>query len=212
MTFDDFRAHTSSIHATSLVEEPCRIGERTSVLPFAHVMPHVVIGQDCVVGHRVTVHSGVMVGDDVRLMANSVLISGLIIENGVYCGPNIVFAPPRRVRSGLAPLSQVSPTLVRQGASIGPNTTVVAGHTMGRFCLIEAGTVVDRPIPDYAIVMGNPLTLKGWRCQCGETLAFGGKTTLTECGFCGQHYQQLAEYSLVKINRPDSAKQDRRGA
>lgn len=208
---DDHRAETAFIHESSYVDAPCRIGEHTSVMHFSHIMSHTVIGNHCHVGRNVMVASGVLVGDHVRVMNNSQLNSGVILENEVYIGPSTVFTESRQVRANNKNLSRISPTLVRHGTQIGANTTVASGFTIGRFAFVEAGTVVDSNVPDFAVVYGNPLKFAGWRCQCGHMIA--GASDLKspqpqdefQCSYCSRRYLRQAKWKLILLTQQEGA-------
>jgi len=217
---EDHRAETAFIHESSYVDTPCRIGEHTSILHFSHIMAHAIIGNHCFIGRNVTVASGVLLGDNVRVMNNAQLNSGVILENEVYCGSSVVFTENRYVRATPKNISRVSPTLVRQGAQLGPNTTVASGFTIGRFAFIEAGTIVDSNIPDFAVVYGNPLKFAGWRCECGQSLPMqspeaAGKSSQGEsqkqveseiaCSFCHKRYQRQSKWKILQLTQGDAA-------
>ncbi len=192
--FDNHRGVSTYIHESSIVEQPCQIGDNTQIMAFTHIMAHAIIGQWCHIGHHVTMASGVVLGNQVRVMNNALLNSGVILEDGVYCGPSTVFAPPNRIRGFQKNVSKISPTVIRTGASIGPNTTITSGITVGQYAFVEAGTVIDRNIQDFALVYGNPLQFGGWRCECGEALSFPEKDPgkLSTCDACHQRYQMKA--------------------
>jgi len=205
----DYRAETAYIHESSYVDAPCRIGEHTAILHFTHVMPHAIIGDHCHIGRNVTISSGVLVGNHVKVMNNVQLSSGVILENDVYCGPCVTFADNRHVRAIPQNISRISPTLVRQGAQLGPNATVASGFTIGRFAFIEAGTIVDRNIPDFAIVYGNPLKFAGWRCECGQSLNLhsssvsrsGNSETTVTCAYCGKRYERQSKWKVLQLTQ-----------
>lgn len=217
--FEDHRAETAFIHESSYVDAPCRIGEHTSILHFSHVMGHTIIGSYCQIGRNVTVASGVFVGDNVRVMNNAQLNSGVILENGVYCGPNTVFTENKFVRANTKNISRISPTLVRHGAQIGANTTVASGSTIGRFAFIEAGTVIDRNIPDFAVAYGNPLKLAGWRCECGQAILLNAaapekshgetqdKAQEVHCSSCGRLYLRQSKWKVLQLARAEATGQ-----
>ena len=210
----DHRAETAYIHESSYVDTPCRIGEHTSVLHFSHIMSHAIIGDYCLIGRNVTIASGVLVGNHVKVMNNVQLNSGVILENDVYCGPCVTFTENRYVRAIPNNISRVSPTLVRQGAQLGPNSTVASGFTIGRFSFIEAGTIVDRNIPDFAIAYGNPLKFAGWRCECGQSLNLQSSTasrshqhpepgSTVACAYCGRRYQRQSKWKVLQLTQED---------
>jgi UDP-2-acetamido-3-amino-2,3-dideoxy-glucuronate N-acetyltransferase len=209
--FEDQRAETAFIHESSYVDTPCRIGEHTSIMHFSHVMAHTIIGNHCFIGRNVSIASGVFLGDSVRVMHNAQLNSGVILENEVYCGPATVFTENRHVRAETKNISRISPTLVRRGAQIGPNTTVASGFTIGRFAFIEAGTVIDSNIPDFAIVYGNPLKFAGWRCECGQSLPSLKDTTSEEeilCSYCSRRYLRQSKWKVLQLNTQGEASLD----
>jgi UDP-2-acetamido-3-amino-2,3-dideoxy-glucuronate N-acetyltransferase len=210
----DHRAETAYVHESSYIDAPCRIGEHTSVLHFSHIMSHSIIGDFCLIGRNVTIASGVLVGNHVKVMNNVQLNSGVILENDVYCGPCVTFTENRYVRAIPKNISRVSPTLVRQGAQLGPNTTVASGFTIGRFAFIEAGTIVDRNIPDFAIVYGNPLKFAGWRCECGQSLHLQSSSasrsqksqepeTSVTCVYCGRRYERQSKWKVLQLTQGD---------
>ncbi len=195
MVFEDHRDDSAYIHESSYVDSPCRIGKNTAVLHFTHIMPHSIIGDNCHIGHHVTIASGVMIGNNVKVMNNALLNSGVILEDSVYCGASTVFNPISHLRGKRKSISRISPTLVREGANIGPNSSVAAGVVIGRYSFVEACTVIDRNIPDYALVTGNPLKFRSWRCACGEILRFEEKTA--RCRHCGDIYIRPSRYRVV---------------
>jgi UDP-2-acetamido-3-amino-2,3-dideoxy-glucuronate N-acetyltransferase len=207
----DYRADTAYIHESSYVDAPCRIGEHTAILHFTHIMSRTIIGDHCHIGRNVSIASGVLVGNHVKVMNNAQLNGGVILENSVYCGPSVTFTDNRNVRAVSQGISKVSPTLVRQGAHLGPNATVSSGFTIGRFSFIEAGTIVDRNIPDFAIVCGNPLKFAGWRCECGQSLvsqsdpsSHSSEVSMT-CAHCGRRYQRQSKWKVLQLAQEDSA-------
>lgn len=206
--FEAHRADTAYVHESSYIEDPCRIGEHTSILHFSHIMAHAVIGNHCLIGRNVGIASGVLVGDNVRVMHNSQLNSGVILENSVYCGPSVVFAESRFIRANPRNISRITPTLVRRGAQLGPNSTVASGSTIGRYAFIEAGTIVDRNIPDFAVVYGNPLKVAGWRCECGHTLPLNATDEDAQeirCSYCSRQYARQSRWKILQLNRGDTA-------
>lgn len=201
---EEQRAESAFIHESSFVDTPCRIGEHTSIMHFSHVAAHTIIGNSCFIGHNVTIAAGVLLGDHVRVMNNAQLNSGVIMENTVYCGANTVFVDNRHVRSHNTNISRISPTLVRHGAQIGPHSTVSSGFTIGRFSFIEAGTVIDRNVPDFAVVYGNPLKFIGWRCECGQTMPTSPHKAQQDeeftCSYCGRTYLRQSKWKLLQLS------------
>ncbi|MEM0951444.1 MAG: acyltransferase [Cyanobacteria bacterium P01_H01_bin.74] len=194
---DDTAESGIFIHETSTVEPPSQIGANTTVHQFSHVMSNAIIGRSCKIGRNVTIESGVMVGNFVDIMHNSQINSGVIVEDNVYCGFSVVFEDTRRIRATPKTISQVSPTIVRKGASIGANTTVASGNTIGQFSFIEAGSIVDRNIPDFAVACGNPIQLIGWRCKCGQALTLKKNQKAVKCNYCNRHYNRQSQWKLI---------------
>lgn len=208
--YQEGTAKSAHIHESSYVDFPCQIGENTEIMRFSHVMAHSIIGNNCLIGNNVTVASGVYIANNVQVMNNTSLNSGVILEDNVYCGASTVFTENKWLRSDRATdlsRSQVAPTIVRQGAKIGANTTVGSGIRIGKFAFVEAGTVIDSHVPDFAIVYGNPLKFAGWQCQCGKTLAFdetsftkeGSHPQTIECANCGRVYAQTGQFQVIPV-------------
>jgi UDP-2-acetamido-3-amino-2,3-dideoxy-glucuronate N-acetyltransferase len=180
------------VHESSYVDQPCRIGQGTMIWHFCHVMKDCEIGERCRIGQNVVVSPGVRVGNNVKIQNNVSLYSGVILEDDVFCGPSMVFTNvtiPRSAYPRNRP-EDYAQTLVKKGATIGANATVVCGITIGRHAFIGAGSVVTRDVPDYALVYGNPARLRGWACECGLKLAFGGGAAACACG---KQYRQAGD-------------------
>jgi len=186
------------IHETAYVDEPCQIGHGTYIMHFSHVMAHSIIGHHCQIGHHVTVSEGVVLGNNVKLMHNTVLTTGVILEEDVVCGPSTVFAPLKHIRGQGGNISTLQPTLIKRGTLLGPNTTVANGFTVGQYSVVEAGSVVDRNIPDFALVCGNPVQFVGWRCVCGSSLQFTIAETTT-CPRCSKKYARQSPHRIVPL-------------
>ena len=184
------------IHETSLVEKPVDIGEGTNIWHFSHIMPDVTIGRDCVIGQNAFIGRGVKIGNNVKIENNVSVFDGVTLENDVFCGPACVFTNVKRPRSRISQNGNFTPTLVRQGATIGANATIVCGNTIGRYALIGAGSVVTTGVPDYALAHGNPARIQGWVCQCGARLDFD-QNSLGLCLECGARYQKLGQEEVV---------------
>lgn len=187
------------IHESAYVDAPCQIGHGTKVLHFTHIKPHAVIGHNCTIGANVTIDSGVLIGNYVQVMNNVNLASGVILEDNVYFGPCALIIPLKYVRGGTAHISALQPALVKHGANIGANATIASGMTVGRYAFVESGSVVDRHVPNYAVMVGNPLQLVGWRCECGEILPVKDIDTITDCKRCGKHYHLKDEQELIRL-------------
>jgi UDP-2-acetamido-3-amino-2,3-dideoxy-glucuronate N-acetyltransferase len=174
------------IHPSSYVDEPCQIGEGTKIWHFSHVMKNSRIGANCNIGQNVLVSTDVVLGSNVKIQNNVSLYTGVLCEDDVFMGPSCVFTNVINPRSFIERKSEYRQTLVRQGASIGANATIVCGHTIGRYAFIGAGSVVTKDVPDYAFVYGVPARLMGYVCQCAEKLDFVDDRA--KCAACGREY------------------------
>jgi UDP-2-acetamido-3-amino-2,3-dideoxy-glucuronate N-acetyltransferase len=180
-------------HATACIDAGAVIGAGTRIWHYTHVMPDTVIGRNCNLGQNVVVSPGCRLGDNVKVQNNVSIYSGVVIEDDVFCGPSMVFTNVINPRSHIARKHEYRDTLVRRGASIGANATVVCGHTLGRYCFIGAGAVVTRDVPDYGLVYGNPARLHGHVCYCGEKLPVSVKILnrkRIECKACQRAYSK----------------------
>jgi UDP-2-acetamido-3-amino-2,3-dideoxy-glucuronate N-acetyltransferase len=184
------RVAETFIHESSYVDEGCTIGEGTRIWHFCHVMKDATIGRGCNIGQNVVVSPKVTIGNNVKIQNNVSLYTGVILEDDVFCGPSMVFTNVVNPRSHVSRKDEYRETLVKQGASLGANSTVVCGHTIGRYAFIGAGAVVTKDVPDYALVVGNPGRISGWMCQCGVKLAAGSQPPAqAQCGACGTKYR-----------------------
>jgi len=184
------RVADTFIHESSYVDEGCTIGEGTRIWHFCHVMKDATIGRGCNIGQNVVVSPKVTIGNNVKIQNNVSLYTGVILEDDVFCGPSMVFTNVVNPRSHVSRKDEYRETLVKQGASLGANSTVVCGHTIGRYAFIGAGAVVTKDVPDYALIVGNPGRISGWMCQCGVKLAAGSQPPVQgQCGACGTTYR-----------------------
>lgn len=174
------------IHPQSLVEEGASIGAGTRVWAFAHILPEAIVGVDCNLCDHTFIENAVRIGDRVTIKSGVYLWDGIEVEDEVFIGPAAVFSNDRFPRSKRYPAQFAKTTLCR-GCSIGANATVLPGVRVGRWAMVGAGSVVTRDVADHALVYGNPTTLQGWVCSCGERLAFGS-TSITTCE-CGKSYR-----------------------
>jgi UDP-2-acetamido-3-amino-2,3-dideoxy-glucuronate N-acetyltransferase len=170
-------------HSSVVVDEPCQIGAGTKIWHFSHVMPNSKIGERCSLGQNVNVASGVTIGDNVKIQNNVSLYTGVELEDDVFCGPSMVFTNVITPRSHVNRKSEYQRTLVRRGASLGANSTIVCGVTVGRYAFVGAGAVVTKDVADHALVVGVPARQIGWVCGCGVRLEVrDGSGTCAQCG------------------------------
>jgi len=176
------------VHESAYVDEPSSIGEGTKIWHFSHVMPHATIGRNCSIGQNVFIAPRVRIGDNVKIQNNVSVYEGVVLEDDVFCGPSMVFTNIVTPRSRFPrnKSDDYRKTLVRRGASIGANATILCGVTIGEHALVGAGAVVTRDIPPYALVFGNPARVRGYACECGATLAFDYEGP--RCPACGAIY------------------------
>jgi len=188
-----------TVHPSSFVDDGCEIGDGTKIWHFCHIMPRAKIGRGCNIGQNVVVSPDVIVGNNVKVQNNVSLYTGVILEDDVFCGPSMVFTNVVNPRSHVSRKDEYQRTLVKRGASIGANSTIVCGHTIGQYAFIGAGAVVTRDVPDFALIVGNPGRITGWMCACGIKLA-SGKTppAAAQCASCGSHYRASGD-ALTRI-------------
>ena len=159
-------------HHTAIVDEGAQIGENTAIWHFSHIMKGAVVGQNCVVGQNVFIASDVIIGNGVKIQNNVSVFSGVICENDVFLGPSCVFTNVINPRSAISRKNQFRKTLVKKGASIGANATVICGNTIGEYAMVGAGSVVTKDVPPYALIAGNPGRQIGWVSEYGNRLEF----------------------------------------
>jgi UDP-2-acetamido-3-amino-2,3-dideoxy-glucuronate N-acetyltransferase len=189
------------VHESSFVDEPCVIGRGTKIWHFCHIMNGSVIGENCNIGQNVVISKGCVVGNNVKIQNNVSVYTGVVLEDDVFCGPSAVFTNVVNPRSHVPRKDEYKQTLVRRGASIGANATVVCGVTLGRYSFIGAGAVVTRDVPDYATVFGSPARLRGWMCACGIKLGLSASNDSLEtatCRACQRRYRK--EGIIVREN------------
>jgi len=183
------------IHPTAIADEGCEIGPGTKIWHFSHIMNNCVIGANCNLGQNVVVSPGVVLGRNVKVQNNVSIYSGVTCEDDVFLGPSMVFTNIINPRSAVVRRDQYAKTLVKKGATIGANATVICGHTIGEYALIGAGAVVTKDVPSYALVVGNPARQMGWVSEYGHTLKFNGKG-VAECPESKEKY--ILENKQVK--------------
>ncbi len=176
------------VHPTAVVDEPAEIGRGTQIWHFSHVMSGTKIGENCIIGQNVFIGAGAVLGNNIKIQNNVSVYDSVVLEDDVFCGPSMVFTNVFNPRSFISRKKEFRKTLVKKGATIGANATVVCGNAIGQYAFIGAGSVVTKNVPDYALVYGNPGKVKGWICQCAVEIAFrSGKAT---CRVCGKKYKK----------------------
>lgn len=172
------------VHESSYVDDGCEVGAGTKIWHFSHIMPGSKIGEYCNIGQNVVVAANVVLGNNVKVQNNVSIYEGVVCEDDVFLGPSMVFTNVINPRSAIVRKHEYKKTLVKKGASIGANATIVCGYTIGKFALIGAGAIVTKSVPDYALVVGNPGRQKGWVSEYGHPLHFDelGKATCSESG------------------------------
>ena len=169
-----------SAHPTAIIDEGSSIGKGTKIWHFSHIMPNCTIGQNCNIGQNVVVSPDVVLGNNVKVQNNVSIYTGVICEDDVFLGPSMVFTNVINPRSAVVRKSEYKKTLVKKGASIGANATIVCGITLGEFCFIGAGAVVTKDVRRYELVLGNPARHAGWMSEFGHKLKFGADG-IAEC-------------------------------
>ena len=174
------------VHESSYVDEGVQIGEGTQIWHFSHILKSSRIGKDCKIGQNVMIGPEVTVGHGCKIQNNVSIYKGITLEDEVFCGPSMVFTNVMNPRSAISRMAELKKTLVKKGATIGANATILCGITVGRYAFIGAGAVVTRDVPDYALIYGNKGELKGWMCECGVKLNFSGARA--KCAECAKKY------------------------
>ena len=174
-------------HESAFIDDGVEIGENTTIWHVSHVLKNSKIGKNCRIGQNVVIGPGAVVGDGVKIQNNVSVYEGVTLEDDVFCGPSMVFTNVYNPRSEIRRMDEVRPTLVRRGASLGANCTIVCGVTVGTYAFVGAGTVVIRDVPDFGLVVGNPGRLVGWMCVCGNRIEFDGDGA-GACPACQRRY------------------------
>jgi UDP-2-acetamido-3-amino-2,3-dideoxy-glucuronate N-acetyltransferase len=176
------------VHESSYVDAGAVVGKGTKIWHFCHVMPGAEIGERCSLGQNVVVMPGTKIGTNVKIQNNVSIYEGVVLEDDVFCGPSCVFTNVTTPRSHVSRKGEYVRTLVRRGASIGANATVVCGVTLGEYAFIGAGAVVTSDVPSHALMVGVPARRVGWMCECGERLHVSGERAA--CDRCGAAYRE----------------------
>lgn len=184
-------------HETAVIDEGSKIGNGTRIWHFSHIMKESHIGENCNIGQNVVVSPGVVLGNNVKVQNNVSIYTGVVCEDDVFLGPSMVFTNILNPRSAVIRRDQYVTTLVRRGASIGANATVICGNTIGEYALIGAGAVITRDVRPYALVVGNPARQTGWVSEYGHKLSFDNDG-LAICPESGQKYK-LKDETVKRI-------------
>ncbi|MFY7669366.1 MAG: acyltransferase [Crocinitomicaceae bacterium] len=185
-------------HESAYVDEGCQIGDGTKIWHFSHIMNNCILGENCNIGQNVVVSPDVVLGRNVKVQNNVSIYTGVVCEDDVFLGPSMVFTNVTNPRSGVNRRGQYSKTIVKKGASIGANATIVCGHDIGKYAFVGAGSVVTKHIPDYALVVGNPARQIGWMSEFGHRLTFN-EVGIAVCPESDEKYE-LKNNQVKKYN------------
>jgi UDP-2-acetamido-3-amino-2,3-dideoxy-glucuronate N-acetyltransferase len=191
------------VHPSAVVDEGASIGPGTKIWHFCHVMAGAKIGANVVLGQNCFVADGAVIGDGCHIQNNVSLFAGVVLQERVFCGPSVVFTNVLTPRAGVDRHAEFAPTLVRQGATLGANCTVLCGNTIGEYAMVAAGAVVTRDVPPYRLVVGVPARAIGWVCWCGQLLRFPEERVgvVTNCGRCGEPYAIGEDGGIRRVDR-----------
>ena len=179
-------------HPSAIIDQPCEIGSETKIWHFAHICAHSKIGTHCIFGQNTMVAANVIIGDNVKVQNNVSIYSGTIVESDVFLGPSCVLTNVKNPRAQVNRHSLYERTIIRRGATIGANATILCGVTLGRYCFIGAGSVVTKDVPDYALVIGVPARLRGWMSRHGHVLLPDASGVMV-CPESGLRYEMCPE-------------------
>jgi UDP-2-acetamido-3-amino-2,3-dideoxy-glucuronate N-acetyltransferase len=185
------------VHPTATIDPGAEIGEGTKIWHYSHIMNGAKIGKNCVLGQNVFIGRNVKIGDNVKIQNNVSVYEGVELEDYVFCGPSMVFTNVINPRSEIERKNEFRRTLVRRGATLGANCTIICGVTIGKYAFVGAGAVVTKDVPDYALVVGVPARLVGWICECGYKLSFERFQAI--CSYCGKKYRKISEMQIERI-------------
>lgn len=191
-------------HPTAIIDNDAKIGDKTSVWHYSHIMSSASVGASCTIGQNVFIAANVLVGDHVKIQNNVSLYEGVELEDYVFCGPSMVFTnvlSPRCLYPQRGSQFYLK-TLVKRGASIGANATILCGTTIGSHAMIGAGSVVTHDVPDYALVIGVPARFSGWVCECGKRLS-SNQPDVFYCSSCNKSYKHDSENNLLQESKTE---------
>ncbi|MBN2524390.1 MAG: N-acetyltransferase [Bacteroidales bacterium] len=184
-------------HATAVIDDGCKIGTGTKIWHFSHIMTGCIVGERCNIGQNVVVSPGVILGSNVKVQNNVSIYSGVICEDNVFLGPSMVFTNIPNPRSAIVRRNEYMKTLVKKGATIGANATILCGNTIGKYALVGAGAVITKDVLPYALVVGNPANQIGWVSEYGHTLSFN-KEGIAICPESKEKYR-LIDNKIQKL-------------
>ena len=192
------RPPTCFVHESAFIDDAVEIGEGTTIWHVSHVLRNSWIGKNCRIGQNVVIGQQVSIGNGVKIQNNVSVYEGVTLEDDVFCGPSMVFTNVYNPRSEIRRMDELRPTLVRRGATLGANCTIVCGVTIGQYAFVGAGAVVVKDAPDFALVVGNPARIIGWMCTCGNRINFEGQGEIGTCRECGQTYRNVDHKVSIK--------------
>jgi UDP-2-acetamido-3-amino-2,3-dideoxy-glucuronate N-acetyltransferase len=192
-------------HESAYIDLPCEIGEGTKIWHFSHVMKNARIGKNCILGQNVSIASDVVIGNNVKIQNNVSIYTGTIIEDDVFLGPSCVLTNVTNPRSQIGRHSLYEKTIIRRGASIGANATIVCGIELGRYCFIAAGAVIAKNVPDYALMMGVPARQAGWISRHGIRLGKPDSAGIMVCSESGYRYKEAQAGVLKCLDMDEEA-------
>ncbi len=186
------------VHKSSFIDQPCSIGDGTKIWHFSHIMKNSIIGNNCNIGQNVVISPNVILGNNVKVQNNVSIYTGVICEDDVFLGPSMVFTNVINPRSHVIRRDEYMKTMVKKGASIGANSTIICGNSIGKYAFIGAGAVITKDVPDYALVVGNPGKIIGWMSEYGERLRFDSNG-VAKCAKTKSNY--IFYKNVVKIKK-----------
>lgn len=185
------------LDSRSIVDENCTIGDSTKIWHFSHILSGTKIGDSCIIGQNCMIGPNVNIGDGCKIQNNVSIYYNVTLEDNVFVGPSVVFTNVNNPRAFINRMNETRPTLIKKGASIGANATIICGHTIGSYAFVGAGSVVTKDVPDFALVVGNPAKTVGWMCICGNKINF--KFKIGKCSSCQRQYELLTHDTVKEI-------------
>jgi UDP-2-acetamido-3-amino-2,3-dideoxy-glucuronate N-acetyltransferase len=190
------------VHESSYVDEEVRIGDGTRVWHFSHILTGSRIDRGGNIGQNVVIGPYVSIGDGCKIQNNSSIYKGVTLKDEIFCGPSMVFTNVYNPRSAIRRMDELRPTLVKRGATIGANATIICAITVGSHAFVGSGAVVRKDVPDYALVVGNPAKQKGWMCACGIQLSFNENEAV--CQGCGNKSQMVGKKRIAQVREEEA--------